>query len=269
MIFPFNRYPFTSYTDINLDWIMKKLKEAAPAGEDNPVSYDPQSPSLAEQAQARDNIGIDYPVTSVNSQTGDVVITIPANVSDLVNDSGFVDAAGAAAAAPVQSVNGQTGTVSLTASDVGALPDDYTPPAAPVSSVNGQTGTVSLTASDVGALADSYTAPVTSVNSKTGAVTLTAPDVGAPGITREQSVSANGSTSYDLTGSSYTNFIFILGSPSGSDNNSMYFVNTTYNQVRLLGNAANNITISCTSGVVTIGSANYSTAVWIMTLPAS
>ena len=51
-------------------------------------------------------------------------------VSDLTNDSGFVDATGAAAAAPVQSVNGATGTVVLDASDVGALPDDTAIPAA-------------------------------------------------------------------------------------------------------------------------------------------
>ena len=85
----------------------------------------------------------------------------------------------------VDSVNGQTGTVVLDASDVGALPDTYT---APVSSVNSKTGAVSLSASDVGALPDSttfvssfngstgavtYTAPVTSVNGQTGAVTVT------------------------------------------------------------------------------------------------
>lgn len=39
---------------------------------------------------------------------------IPTKVSDLTNDSGYVNAVGAAAAAPVQSVNGQTGVVSLT-----------------------------------------------------------------------------------------------------------------------------------------------------------
>lgn len=38
---------------------------------------------------------------------------IPTKTSDLENDSGFVDAAGAAAAAPVQSVNGQTGDVEI------------------------------------------------------------------------------------------------------------------------------------------------------------
>ena len=49
------------------------------------------------------------PVQSVNGQTGAVSLTIPDSTSDLVNDSGFVNSAGAAAAAPVQSVNGQTG----------------------------------------------------------------------------------------------------------------------------------------------------------------
>lgn len=47
-------------------------------------------------------------------------------------------------------VNGKTGaSITLTASDVGALPDTYS---APVSSVNGETGAVSLDAADVGAL---------------------------------------------------------------------------------------------------------------------
>lgn len=84
----------------------------------------------------------------------------------------------------MDSVNGQTGTVVLDASDVGALPDTYT---APVTSVNTKTGAVTLTASDVGALSSSttfvssfngstgavtYTAPVTSVNGQTGAVVI-------------------------------------------------------------------------------------------------
>lgn len=42
------------------------------------------------------------------------------NVSELANDAGYVDAAGAGAAAPVQSVNGKTGAVELSAGDVGA-----------------------------------------------------------------------------------------------------------------------------------------------------
>ncbi len=46
-----------------------------------------------------------------------------------------IDGAGGDA---VESVNGQTGAVVLTADDVGALPDDYTPPAPTWASVTGK-----------------------------------------------------------------------------------------------------------------------------------
>src|SRR5690625_101145 len=63
----------------------------------------------------------------------------------------------------VTSVAGKTGAVTLVASDVGALPDDYTPPAAPVQSVNGETGAVQLSAADVGALPTSYAPAIADV----------------------------------------------------------------------------------------------------------
>lgn len=138
----FNRFPYTSITEINLDWIMRKLKEQ-----------------------------ISGLVASVNGKTGNVVL----DASDVgaLPDS-------YTPTYPVRSVNNYTGDVMLTAADVGALPDDYVPPTS-VNSVNGQTGAVVLTADDVGALPDDYVPsyPVTSVNGKTGAVTLTASDVGA------------------------------------------------------------------------------------------
>lgn len=76
-------------------------------------------------------------------------LTVPTKTSDLTNDSGFVNAAGAAAAAPVQSVNGQTGAVSLTIptvpTNVSAFNNDagYLT-SAPVTSVNGATGAVTV-----------------------------------------------------------------------------------------------------------------------------
>lgn len=118
------------------------------------------------------------PVQSVCGYTGDVLLiaadvnalpdttVIPTDTADLTNGAGFVDAAGAAAAAPVQSVNGQTGNVVIGGSGV--------------SSVNGQTGTVVLGKADVGLgnvdNVQQYSAsnpppyPVTSVNGQTGDV---------------------------------------------------------------------------------------------------
>ena len=80
----------------------------------------------------------------------------------------------------VDSVNGQTGTVVLDASDVGALPDSYV---APVTSVNSQTGAVSIAIPDstsdlindsgfVNAAGAAAAAPVQSVNGQTGAVVI-------------------------------------------------------------------------------------------------
>lgn len=89
-----------------------------------------------------------YPVNSVNTKTGDVVLTasdvnalpdttvIPTKTSDLTNDSGFLTSA------PVSSVNGKTGAVVLNASDVKALPNTT----AYVSSVDGSSGAVTTNA---------------------------------------------------------------------------------------------------------------------------
>ena len=131
-----------------------------------------------------------YPVTSVNGKTGDVELTIPTAYSlpvatattlggvkpstktDAMTQDVGVDASGklytVPTEAPVQSVNGKTGAVSLTAFDVGALPNSTTIPTktsqlendssfitaggAPVQSVNSKTGAVQLSASDVSAV---------------------------------------------------------------------------------------------------------------------
>ena len=104
-------------------------------------------------------INTDGKVTSVNGETGDVVLNagsvgalpdttkIPSATSDLTNDSGYITAAGA----PVQSVAGKTGAVTLSKVDVGLGNVDNVkqysadnPPPYPVTSVNGKTGAVTV-----------------------------------------------------------------------------------------------------------------------------
>ncbi len=65
------------------------------------------------------------PVQRVNNKTGDVVLNasdvgalpastvIPSKTSDLINDEGFINTSQAIAVAPVRSVNGQTGSVTI------------------------------------------------------------------------------------------------------------------------------------------------------------
>ena len=117
--------------------------------------------------------------------------TIPSKVSELMNDSKYITSSGA----PVQSVNGKTGVVSLSASDVGALPDTVTIPSPNDSTVtiqkNGTTVdsfttnaatdksiniTVPTTASEVGAVPTSRTVNGKALNAD---ITLTANDVSA------------------------------------------------------------------------------------------
>ncbi len=200
--------PFTTMQELNLDWILTKIKNILRfVPDDGSVGQIlRRTPSGAEWSNEHGGSGAvnsvngqtgdvvltasdvgalpdTYvaPVTSVNGMTGDVVISgggavdsvngqtgvvvldatdvgalpdttvIPDSTSDLVNDSGFVNAAGAAAAAPVQSVNGQTGTVTINKTSVGLDNVDNVqqysasnPPPYPVTSVNGQTGDVTV-----------------------------------------------------------------------------------------------------------------------------
>lgn len=84
----------------------------------------------------RSTINFGSSTTKYLSQTGtwENVPTVPSNVSSFNNDAGYVNSAGAAAAAPVQSVNGQTGTVTLT---IPTVPTD-------VSSFNNDAGYLTL-----------------------------------------------------------------------------------------------------------------------------
>ena len=155
----------------------------------NAVKTTAQSLSDAQKTQARTNIGAG--TSSFSGNYGDLSNkpTIPSKTSDLTNDSGFINASGA----PVQSVDGDTGTVTTNAVKVVAqtLTEAQkgiarTNIGAGTSSFSGDYGdlrnkpTIPTKTSDLtndsGFLTD---APVDSVNGKTGAVELAASDVGA------------------------------------------------------------------------------------------
>lgn len=160
--------PFTTMQELNLDWILTKIK--------NILRFVPDDGAVGQilrrtrsGAEWSDEQGAGGSVTSVNGMQGAVVL-----------DYADVGALPDTYVAPVTSVNGQTGVVVLDAADVGALPDTYV---APVTSVNGQTGAVSLSIPDstsdlvndsgfVNAAGASAAAPVQSVNGFTGNVTI-------------------------------------------------------------------------------------------------
>lgn len=83
----------------------------------NNIRVQPSTGTIKATAFKGDLTGDVTGTASGNLKSGD-------NISSLTNDEGYVDAAGAASASPVQSVNGDTGAVVLDATDVGALPDN-------------------------------------------------------------------------------------------------------------------------------------------------
>jgi hypothetical protein len=189
--------PYHSLQELNLDWILTKIKNMLRfLPDDGAVGQilrrTPHGAEWSDEQGAGGSVtsvnGMQgavvlgaadvgalpdtytAPVDSVNGQTGTVVLgaadvgampdttVIPTDTADLTNSAGFVDAAGAAAAAPVQSVNGQTGAVALTiptdtadlTNSAGFVNASGAAAASPVQSVNGQTGAVVIPAGITG-----------------------------------------------------------------------------------------------------------------------
>lgn len=163
----------------------------------------------------------------------EVDIAVPTNNTQLTNGAGYITASDV----PVKSVNSKTGNVVLTATDVGALSDTTIIPVVNDATLNVQRNGVSVgiftanastdktinivvptKASDVGALPDttsipsktseldndsgfitSAQAPVTSVNTKTGAVTLVKSDIGLSNVDNVKQYSASNPPPYPVT----------------------------------------------------------------------
>ena len=238
-----HRFPYTSFTNINLDWIMRQLKKQI---EGLVASVNGKTGNVVLDASDVHALPDTYtppaaPVQSVNTQTGDVVIPVP-------------PVGGTTGQALVKDSNANYDYSWATISGGGA-----------VNSVNGQTGTVVLDANDVGAMPDTYTAPVSSVNGWTGAVTLSAANVGALGIQRAADAISTG-TQYNLNNLTYTEFVVIICSYNGADHNTIYYVDAANNQIRLLGNVAYGITPTISGGYLNLVS-TQTAHVWICPLP--
>ena len=175
------KYPFPDMQQLNLDWILSRLKAI--------MKFLPPGGAVG-QILRRTSTGAEW------------------------SDEGALEQA-------VTSVNGQTGNVELTASDVGALPSTYTPP---VVSVNSKIGSVTLNAADVGALPSTYTPPVVSVNSKVGSVTLNASDVGALPAGTQYVITTGASINIPLANNS---FGLIVSSGTGSTGKDVIVFNVT------------------------------------------
>jgi hypothetical protein len=199
-------------------------------------------------------------VDSVNGQTG-VVVLGAADVGAYpdTNPDGFVDADGAASAAPIQSVTGDGvgGTAAdvvltfPTPAEIGAYPDNNpsgfvdaagASTAAPVQSVNGDTGTVVLDASDVGAEV-AWTVTTANSGTLTGVNVIWLADTSAA---RDRTLDVNGVRLQvkDTTGSAGTNNITLTaGSGQTINGNATEIVDVNYGWVEYVRSGTNWVTI--------------------------
>lgn len=134
----FEGFPYTNFHDLNLDWIIQKVKEA----------YSPDNPP--------EDI-----VLSVNGETGNVTLYTDAVVTfpDVEDNTWNIHRLANATSSGIQFLVGQKAQ-RIDGQNRYDIYDAGNPPPYPVRSVNGQTGNVTITI------------PVTSVNGLTGAVTL-------------------------------------------------------------------------------------------------
>lgn len=144
----FENFPYTNFHDLNLDWIIQKLKEAQQAIE---TAYTPTNPPPYPVTSVNGETGavnLDFPVDSVNGMTGDVhlyavhdgvYIRFPDGSGDTWNIYRLLDGTHAGIQfdkdGPMQRISGTHRY---------DVYDENNQPPYPVASVNGQTGAVVL-----------------------------------------------------------------------------------------------------------------------------
>ena len=138
--------------------------------------------ALADTSLGND---LDAEVQRATQAEASIRLAIPSKTSQLQNDSGFITNA------PVASVNGKTGAVNLSASDVGVLPSSTVIPSK-----------TSQLQNDSGFL----TQAVTSVNGQTGAVTISTATTSADGL-----MSSTDKSRLDALYSDYSSALTALG----------------------------------------------------------
>lgn len=186
------KYPWTNLHELNLDWILSQIRQLT--------------------KQIAKFTGLTASVHSVPYGSDPTVDITGGTGNDPYNlDFGIPESASSA----VNTVNGQSGDVVITASDVGLGNVDNVqqysatnPPPYPVTSVNGQTGAVTVTApvtsvngmtGDVIVSGGGGSGDVLSVNGQNGVVVLDKTDIGLGNVDDVQQYSATNPPPYPVT----------------------------------------------------------------------
>jgi len=265
----FFKFPYTSFNQVNLDWIMRTLKKLEPAAtlvEEAAATLE-EAQQTAAEAQETAELAQET-VSTVTVQVAAAVATAEeakeiaqqaasATIADgsvtrikLGSDvTGELDQL----AEDVSSAQ-QTGTNALGAAGVAQQMANQAQQTA--SSANTAAQSASAEASDAATQAETAAASAASALSQLSSK-LT--------IIRVADATSAG-TNYDLTGYDTTRFAMIIGSAAGANHNSIFYADTQANRMRLLGNPASGITPTISNGVVRLVSSTTAN-VWLCPLP--
>lgn len=265
----FFRFPYTSFNQINLDWIMRTLKTLEPAAtlvEDAAATL-AEAQQTAEAAQAA--------VDTVTAQAAEAVATAE-EAKDIAEQ-----------AAQATVVDGSITRAKLATDVTDELDDLRSDVDAAATTANNalsaagvaqrlgtQAAQSAATAQSSADAAQSSAAAANSTATQAGSAAAAAQNTAntalafatqALSIFHVEDATAAG-TNYNLTSYGTTRFAIIVGSAAGADHNTILYVDIQSSAVRLLGNVAAGITISLSSGNLSLAS-SVTANVWICPLP--
>lgn len=265
----FFKFPYTSFNQVNLDWIMKTLKKLEPAA----TLVEDAAATLAEAQQTAE--AAQEAVDTVTAQAAEAVATAE-EAKDIAEQ-----------AAQAVVVDGSITRAKLATDVTGELDDLRTDVDAAATTASNalaaagvaqrlgtQAAQSAATAQSSANAAQASAAAASSTATQAGSAAAAAQDTAnialafatrALSIFHVEDAAASG-TNYNLNAYGTTRFAVIIGSASGADHNTIFYVDTSANAVRLLGNAAAGITPSISGGVLRLVS-SVTANVWICPLP--
>lgn len=258
----FFRFPYTSFNQVNLDWIMRTLKKLEPAA----TLVEDAAATLAEAQQTAE--AAQEAVDTVTIQAAEAVATAEEALEI------------AEQAAQATLVDGSITRAKLATDVTGELDDLRTDVDAAATTASnallaaGVAQRLGTQAAQAAAAAQSSADTANSAASQAGSAAAAAQNTAntalafatqALSIFHVADATASG-TDYNLNTYGTTRFAIIIGAALGADNNTILYVDTTVHAVRLLGNVANGLNVSISNGVFRLFS-SVTANVWICPLP--
>lgn len=265
----FFKFPYTSFNQVNLDWIMRTLKKLEPA-----ATLVEEAAATLEEAQ---QTSAEAQETAELAQETVSTVTVQAAAAVATAEEAKEIAQQAASATIADGSVTRIKLGSDVTGELDRLAEDVSSAQQTGSNALGAAGVAQQMANQAQQTASSANTAAQSASSEASAAATQAATAEASAALALSQISSKltiirvadatpAGTNYDLTGYDTTRFAMIVGSAAGADHNSIFYADTQANMMRLLGNRANGITLTISNGVVRLVSSKTAN-VWLCPLP--